>query len=411
MTPATAGREVSNRAVRVALEACRRRGIDERPLLEGFAVPEGLAAPDGRHSWDDHARFLCRLQDAVGGPGALEGLFEEALCARPTLQLLGRLRLEPRARYAFAAERIVRFLFRDALGLAVRSPASQVVEIEFGLREPFAPSLPLMHSWVGGWRAMSRLFGFEGAVLEAELEPRRARYRIELPPALRQGPTARLPSGRRDTGALDAALELGFDTSELTASAQALGQRLVADRTPEALAGALADALDGHFCCGAFRLWERDGAGEYRLRCGLPADLPIDPVGWSRRELLFAGQEVGRLEVALQHPEESPFFEALLPWIALAIVSSRSHAAHRKREEERAGGLDAAALEAHARAWELTRREGEVLELLARGLSNKEIAASLGIGIKTCETHVSVVLRKADAESRAALIARLWAGR
>ncbi len=49
----------------------------------------------------------------------------------------------------------------------------------------------------------------------------------------------------------------------------------------------------------------------------------------------------------------------------------------------------------------LTRRESEVLELLATGLTNPEIAKRLFLSAKTVERHVSAVLRKFDAGTRA----------
>jgi len=48
-----------------------------------------------------------------------------------------------------------------------------------------------------------------------------------------------------------------------------------------------------------------------------------------------------------------------------------------------------------------TPRELEVLSLLAHHLSNKEIAAELGIGEKTVKTHVSNILSKLGVRSRA----------
>jgi DNA-binding NarL/FixJ family response regulator len=49
---------------------------------------------------------------------------------------------------------------------------------------------------------------------------------------------------------------------------------------------------------------------------------------------------------------------------------------------------------------ELTPREREVLQLIARGYRYKEIAARLHLSIKTVESHVSSVLRKLQLSSR-----------
>jgi DNA-binding CsgD family transcriptional regulator/tetratricopeptide (TPR) repeat protein len=48
----------------------------------------------------------------------------------------------------------------------------------------------------------------------------------------------------------------------------------------------------------------------------------------------------------------------------------------------------------------LTPRETEVLTLVARGLTNREIAAELVISVKTASVHVSHILRKLDAPNR-----------
>ena len=51
----------------------------------------------------------------------------------------------------------------------------------------------------------------------------------------------------------------------------------------------------------------------------------------------------------------------------------------------------------------LTYREREVLVLIAEGLSNKEIATQLNVGVRTVETHRERIMRKLDIHSIAGL--------
>lgn len=52
----------------------------------------------------------------------------------------------------------------------------------------------------------------------------------------------------------------------------------------------------------------------------------------------------------------------------------------------------------------VTSRERDVVRLLAGGNSNKEVANSLGISIRTAETHRATLMRKLGLESLAALV-------
>lgn len=55
----------------------------------------------------------------------------------------------------------------------------------------------------------------------------------------------------------------------------------------------------------------------------------------------------------------------------------------------------------------LSTREQEVMRLIARGYTYKEVGAELFISVKTVETHVSNVLRKLQLSNRNELT--LWA--
>ncbi len=64
------------------------------------------------------------------------------------------------------------------------------------------------------------------------------------------------------------------------------------------------------------------------------------------------------------------------------------------------------ALAAARRRWKLTPRQVEVLELVARGLTNELIAETLRIGKGTVEFHLSALFDKAGVSNRATLIAQ-----
>jgi len=54
----------------------------------------------------------------------------------------------------------------------------------------------------------------------------------------------------------------------------------------------------------------------------------------------------------------------------------------------------------------LTPREREVLERIARGLTNRQIAQELFVSLNTVETHRRHILEKLGVHSRAGLVAQ-----
>jgi DNA-binding NarL/FixJ family response regulator len=73
--------------------------------------------------------------------------------------------------------------------------------------------------------------------------------------------------------------------------------------------------------------------------------------------------------------------------------------AHVGAQPSRPAGLD---------EYQLTDREQEVLRLMAKGLSNAEIAAELILGLQTVKTHVANVLAKLNARDRTQAVIRAY---
>jgi DNA-binding CsgD family transcriptional regulator len=108
-----------------------------------------------------------------------------------------------------------------------------------------------------------------------------------------------------------------------------------------------------------------------------------------------------RLHCARAHAAADPEIAVSLAESALALFDRLGA----RRDADAAAAflreLGVAATQARPRTTGvLTRREQEVLDLVAAGLSNAEIAARLFLSPKTAENHVSNVLRKLQVRSR-----------
>jgi NarL family two-component system response regulator LiaR len=93
----------------------------------------------------------------------------------------------------------------------------------------------------------------------------------------------------------------------------------------------------------------------------------------------------------------------LLKDVEVAELERAIHAVHSGRpylHPEATRHLLQATAQPAARAVALTAREREVLTLIARGLTNRQIAAALRIAEKTVSVHVSNILTKLELGSR-----------
>jgi DNA-binding NarL/FixJ family response regulator len=118
-------------------------------------------------------------------------------------------------------------------------------------------------------------------------------------------------------------------------------------------------------------------------------------------EYIFEALEKGASGFLLKDAEPDEILRAiraaasgdavLSPGVAKRLIAD--YARRPRRRELTAGALDA-----------LTDREREVMTLVARGLSNDEIAKRLWVSPLTAKTHVSRILSKLGARDRAQLI-------
>ena len=147
-------------------------------------------------------------------------------------------------------------------------------------------------------------------------------------------------------------------------------------------------------------------------------DLPADVVVWDLgTDLLDAREQIARIgHVDLPILALGPVSlsgEALAAGVAGYLQRETVGARLRAALEAVALGVQvterAAAPETGARGPELedlTAREMEVLQLLAEGLPNKEIARRLGISDHTVKFHVTTVLGKLGARTRTEAVTR-----
>jgi LuxR family transcriptional regulator, maltose regulon positive regulatory protein len=112
--------------------------------------------------------------------------------------------------------------------------------------------------------------------------------------------------------------------------------------------------------------------------------------------ILDEGPAVGPLLAAFQEKTE----RAGSPPGLMSYVSNLSAAWRSRYQSEPQQTATSAAAES------LSAREGEILKLIAEGLSNKEIARNLAITPETVKSHVKHIFTKLNVEKRAQAVSR-----
>lgn len=93
-------------------------------------------------------------------------------------------------------------------------------------------------------------------------------------------------------------------------------------------------------------------------------------------------------------------FTALGIWLALKLARPKIQTIVVEKEVYITPTRDITANEAELAKLGLSKRELEVLQLIAEGLSNQEIAARLFVSLNTVKTHSSRIFEKLDVKRR-----------
>jgi DNA-binding NarL/FixJ family response regulator len=142
---------------------------------------------------------------------------------------------------------------------------------------------------------------------------------------------------------------------------------------------------------------ESDGSRNLRKVVAAVGDLPVIAAGVPPRE--DAVVDCAEAGVAGIVPEDAPL-DALI--VSAERAASADKPAATAIDEILLRRLRRAGLPAVDGLQDLTRRELQVLELIANDLSNKEIAETLHLAVPTVKNHVQSILKKLGVRRRTA---------
>lgn len=189
-----------------------------------------------------------------------------------------------------------------------------------------------------------------------------------------------------------------LEPADLALVGRELAQLPTLDSTAEAIVLLLQRQVPG--CDALLWLADEKRPGELRLlhRLGRPRDRYEH--AWS---LESRGLSIGRLELHTELDDDDRRLRTLadlVPWFGLALGAALPGDAPKSPSWE-------ALLSLADGRWNLTPRQREVLGLVVRGRSNRQISMELGCAESTVELHVSTLLKKASVAGRSELIASL----
>ncbi len=171
--------------VALVLRAVEAQGLPTADLVAGLPEDrEMLESGRGSISWEENCELLERIEQRCGGP---EGLIDLGRSFN-RLQVLGPL--QRIMSFALSPLQVYKLVVRwqGPRSFADVSTSMSVdergrIEIEIEIHAQSRASLPFLRLTQGSFESAPRIIGLGPSILEAELEPRRARFLVTPPPS------------------------------------------------------------------------------------------------------------------------------------------------------------------------------------------------------------------------------------
>jgi DNA-binding CsgD family transcriptional regulator len=404
-------KEVSARLLVLCDDLARAGGAAAHGLFRELDLPGAPRSidPASRVDFSVYLTVLDRLRDHLGGLTPLEDAFARASDAAgsfvPEWAALGAGFTTPLALARFfntvllpAHVTCVHPVLRETVGEA------GAYEVSYLLADGYAGTPALAHATVGLLRGQPRYLGLAEASVAHHGSARALHCFVNLPDDRRgHDPPASLADARpRIEALLDALVSDGAayrrDTARLTLAVERLGQTSASPSTRGQFAEAVVELVREVFAYDRCVLWEQRDDARARLavspRLGAGGAPRSSAVPRLELPLLLAGELLGILDVDARDGRET--LEALLPLIALGL--------HERPPLEPPPPSSRVRLRA---GWKLTPRQIQVVELVAAGCSNAEIAGRLGCAVGTVEDRLTVIYAKVGVEGRLGLAVKV----
>lgn len=411
--------DVSARVIRTFVHIARQSKIEPNEVLPGGVSAQHLSDNTFRLPWSEFVAMLRRLRDRTGGLDGMEKLGEYGPKHAPDIRTFSSFFSSPMAMLRFGVLNWVPALLTP-LYTELQEKDDRTATVTVKISPAYEDSPEYLRFLSGSFRSFSALyFDAAAAKVTPAYSAMGARYDVSLPAFKGANGKGRkvkeLPPLER------LAEELASTIQELAGAARRVSQQAMAAelqrqrldavaKMGEALAATadrqlratqIANTLCSFDGCERVEIVGGDGLSASAGNTAAPTGKQLS------RELKVGDRRVGELRMWINGNDEylTMVIDKIRPWAAMGVAAGVELS---RFEQSKDGDGFPLRFERAGQKWDLTERQLQVLALLVRGNSNKEIASQLTCAERTVEIHVTHLLRKSGAGSRAMITAKFW---